>query len=279
MIKSDLFPDTQERAQVQLRASPLARARRTFIRDVVNGLLVNLLKESREEPERNRQFAALSATLEMHRHIAEEALGEKLNTLAPTLEIDHFPSLIELLARVPEATMLLNEAGQQRCDQFLREAETAASPHVLRRALAVKGLRKAARSRLAELSSVELSKVVADLDSAPDRALIDAALNVYANSKSFSGTRWNTRNLLMPLLPHLSPEHLVVVLQAARENRQIYEENDMAHTLLKILNSGLDSTEETKGEWKALCDKIEGESHVDENMKGLAVAIRDKWPD
>lgn len=80
-IKSEYFPADPDLAIKYFQKSPLARARRLLIKDIVIGLTKSLLIEDYPEDERLRQFSALTAVSSMYPSETREILNNQLSDI------------------------------------------------------------------------------------------------------------------------------------------------------------------------------------------------------
>jgi hypothetical protein len=100
IIRSELFPIDPEEAIKHLENSPLVRARRTLIRDVVIGLTKSLLVEDYPEDERQRQLSALQAISKMYYQETSEFLNEKLSEIIQRVTDENWERVIIYLGTI-----------------------------------------------------------------------------------------------------------------------------------------------------------------------------------
>ncbi|AFY92173.1 hypothetical protein [Chamaesiphon minutus] len=83
-IKSEYFPVDVDLAVKHFEKSPLRRARRILVKDIVIGLTVSLLTKKYPEEERKRQFTALNAVSIIHPVDTYNILKEELSRIILT---------------------------------------------------------------------------------------------------------------------------------------------------------------------------------------------------
>ncbi|MNF69794.1 hypothetical protein D3C84_516860 [compost metagenome] len=64
--------------------------------------------------------AALSSLLDTHRDVAETRIAQKLSTLVRRVDDNGLPAVARLIAAVPEAIALIDEAARLRLSEFVR---------------------------------------------------------------------------------------------------------------------------------------------------------------
>ena len=120
-IKSEYFPIEVELAIQYLQKSLLARAHRALIKDIVRGLTIDLLIESRPIDERTRQFCALNAVLKLYPKEAGEILKDGLSDIILNKVTDEKWDKIIIYVSTISAWEYLNKPCQLKAKKFIEK--------------------------------------------------------------------------------------------------------------------------------------------------------------
>lgn len=106
-IKLSNFPKDPDEAAVVLSKGVLGRARKSLVKEVVFGLTIDLLTNSRLQDERDKQFSALIAVSNMYKTYVSDILSDGLpKIILEKVEDQHWENLIEYILRVDACDFL-----------------------------------------------------------------------------------------------------------------------------------------------------------------------------
>lgn len=120
-IKSEYFPIEVELAVQHFQKSLLARARFTLIKDIVRGLTIDLLIESRLIDEQTRQFCALNAVIKLYSKQAGEILNDGLSDIILNKVTDENWDKVIIYLSTISAWEYLNEPCQLKAKKFIEK--------------------------------------------------------------------------------------------------------------------------------------------------------------
>lgn len=119
-IASEYFPKDRYQAATALRQTPLANPSEALIRGLIDELVFKYAEADSPLYGKIQVGAALSSLLDTHRDIAETRIAQKLSTLVRRVDDNGLPSVARLIAAIPEAITLIDEAARLRLSEFVR---------------------------------------------------------------------------------------------------------------------------------------------------------------
>lgn len=119
-IASEYFPRDRYQAATALRQTPLANPSEALIRGLIDELVFKYAEADSPLYGKIQVGAALSSMLDTHRDIAETRIAQKLSTLVRRVDDNGLPSVARLIAAIPEAITLIDEAARLRLSEFVR---------------------------------------------------------------------------------------------------------------------------------------------------------------
>lgn len=119
-IASEYFPKDRYQAATALRQTPLANPSEALIRGLVDELVFKYAEADSPLYGKIQVGAALSSLLDTHRDIAETRIAQKLSTLVRRVDDNGLPAVARLIAAIPEAINLIDEAARLRLREFVR---------------------------------------------------------------------------------------------------------------------------------------------------------------
>jgi len=149
-IGSEYFPTEVEQAVTYFSSSPLDRARKPLIRNVVVVLTKDLLLNDLPEAEQSRKFTAIQAVSQMYFEVTEETINAELSKIALRISDKGWSKVISYL-RYIKAWEALNDACQTKAKNLIHKIDPAAAVPVLIDALNVTELQAIALERVKEL--------------------------------------------------------------------------------------------------------------------------------
>jgi hypothetical protein len=273
-IASGYFPRTTNEAVAFLKTGPLERARDSLIRSVVVGLSKDLLTEDRDAAERSRQFAALTAVLQMYVELGEQTLREDLPRIASGLEDDRFPNLVTYLRQLPRTWEFLPDHARIRTQNYVRSAPVDALAPLLVDALHLPALAEIATARVPEIPIGELGEQV---EVEVTAELVDECIRHWVTADSFIKARTVARRLLLGVAGVLTAEQLKVVVAAFVENEQLLHAFDVPYTMAEVFKLTERHAEEAKDEWLRV-HRVMGRESFEQTGRTLRRAIESWFP-
>jgi hypothetical protein len=129
-IESVAFPEDTEEAIEILKNSYLTHARKSFIRDVVDGLTKKILnKETIEIKEKLRYYAALEAISKLHFEEFQDRLSTKLSTIIDSVSDNKWFRVFEYLHRM-QIWDLLNEGQRIKAINLIKTINELEGKHI-----------------------------------------------------------------------------------------------------------------------------------------------------
>ncbi|MCS4311709.1 hypothetical protein M2397_002004 [Pseudomonas sp. BIGb0381] len=119
-IASEYFPKDRYQAATALRQTPLANPSEALVRGLVDELVFKYAEADSPLYGKIQVGAALSSLLDTHRNIAETRIAQKLSTLVRRIDDNGLPAVARLIAAIPEAVALIDEAARLRLSEFVR---------------------------------------------------------------------------------------------------------------------------------------------------------------
>jgi hypothetical protein len=240
-ISSEYFPTDQEKAVVRLKGGPLANARESLLRSVVDLVLKEALlfldryNESKEILIRGVVLKALQEVAPVHP--VRDIVVEKTVKVLSRVEDKEIGRLIFLCGGLDYLWESLGDKQQRVIDYLNRiDVEPSADDDTVWRplknvhpdllfALKVDGLRDLALERIQKASPEVLSEVVEKLPEGKEVSrlsdLTDQVVKHYVESDSYFATReWG--RLVIRLIDRFSVEDMKLLLSALWSNDQVY---------------------------------------------------------
>ncbi len=225
-IKSEYFPVDPELALQHFKKSPLARARRVLIKDVIIGTTKDLLIEERQEDERSRQFSALNAITAMYPTETREILNSQLsNIILSRVTDDAWERVIAYLSTV-SAWDSLSEPCILKAKTYIDKIDVFKKPQSYFKRISEESI-----ALLAEASHISfLRENVSNKLQIPLQSLL--SLKESCTDVFFKKT------ILLPMLKELSPSaNLKELLSMRLEESLASDETVQAHIKQKVQNA------------------------------------------
>jgi hypothetical protein len=265
-IKSEYFPADAEKAGEFLRNGPLQRARPGLVRSVVIGITKDIFHEGRKNSERLRQYAALQAILKLYHEPSSAILKEKLPALAAGSHDAQFDKVIRFLAVVPGAWEWAGEATRIRAQEFVRNGPADKLTKYVPYCLRSQHLRGLALARLEsaddEQTLQKLIRVGADV------VYVDHVIRLLGASAAFRTAEDRLQQLVIPLAPVLSAEHLGQIAQLFANNDQITWAAGTADLLLDLFRRTSNVRAEARAHWEQVFEVLSTHPYYQEPSRG-----------
>jgi hypothetical protein len=262
-LKRLSFPRDTEEAFAYMHAQYLGRAKDSLVRNLVTLLLKTLLRSDDAEL-RGRERAmgnALRAVSRSHYELFREVVRSKLNGFVEDLPDPQLPNLCAAFAVDGVLWEWLSAPMKLRVKQYVQSVtlDGENGPAVMR-CLLVPELASALLDRLEGMdwmASVEM------LSASPHPSFIKAGLSLYRRSRSFRGSEWVADSLLAPLLGSFSPLDVISLLEAARENNQIWYAGGTAEFLDRVFEETGHLFTQTAPAWVSFVERMRDENGND----------------
>ncbi len=288
-IESPYFPTDQLAVVEHFKHGPLLRARPVLVKEVVNGLTRDLLTHAPLRPpeERNRQLAALQAVLQMYPGEGEQALRSEVPRSLLRVPPMNWPYVIHFVRSFSLAWETLGDPGRGDVLRFIQSSPLDQVSLAIQDALYIPSLRESARKRLPELSLETFAQLL-NLDMHPD--YIEEAIRRFAESGNYAEAKRTTNMLLFPVIPSLTTEQMVGIIDAFRDNSQLNGSFRATEFIEEIFARSQSFQTETKAAWISLyatCyssgaierSKFLKNEYVSDQLLHLFRSIENRYPD
>lgn len=313
-IESAYFPFRPDAARRHLESGPLGSARPTLIRDLVKALTkavlldpvpdfyestlgaVSLLMKGmdvdQDEDELrlrelndkkiqlpDKQLAALSAIIEMHREVAEGTLQQVLPGLVARVEDDEWERVLHYVESIPVAWDFLSQAFQEKARSFIKMSSGRTRDHGLSAALAIPQLHSVALSEIEFISSFSICHGLMHdhPEQVPIEALVSESLRRFCNSWNYKAADWNMNLLILNAVPYLSLDQQRIVLTTFADNHQIWGSPRLPTMLIEFLQLTDYQTDGLEPEWRLVFDRVAQD--VDEEYgRELLEVLSNRFP-
>ena len=214
-IDSPLFPTIEAQALAALRLGPMARPKQTLLRNVVNALVSSLLQEDKSF---GQKLAALLALRRMYPDQVASFIEKRVAERAPNVPDLGLTRVVRFVRQIENGWEYLPVSVRNKLDTFISTTSVGKIPNTLIASLDIADLRQAAHDRIAAASTEDVAKLIA---AGKPRVVIDRAVELFLNSKTFDEANARKRKLLDPLQLVLKPDDVVRIVKGASENSQI----------------------------------------------------------
>lgn len=248
-IASPYFPIDRLTAVEHFKHGPLLRARDALVKEVANGLTRDLLIQVRSLEERNRQLAALQAVLLMYPEEGEQALRSEVPKSLSRVPDASWPYVIQFVRTISLGWEALDDIGRDKALRFIQSGSLGQVSPVVLDALHIPSLRESARQRLPELSLDTFAQYL-NLDMHPDN--IEEAVRRFVESENYAAAKSTTNMLLFPTVSALTPEYMVHIIDAFRDNSQLNGSFRATEFMEEVFASSETFQTQTKDAWISL---------------------------
>jgi hypothetical protein len=173
------------------------------------------MREALPEKKMMQRLAAAQIAERVHPTTVKNLLDEKFDDAVFRSPDDSFSRIVWLLVVYPDLQARLQQATWVKLENYVRTMPSAELASVLA-ALRVSRLRDLAINRLNNSSDDELASLVSQVKHAPDLALIDRCIAVYAQAGSFNDANSKAKTLIEPLVQYMTPGQLQATIAAGR---------------------------------------------------------------
>lgn len=211
---SEYFPANSDEAVTHFKHGPLARPRRSLVRNLTIVLEKRLLLQDLDYKQRQRYAAALQGVREMHREWADEAITGTLSDIVRRLNDGELYRAVSLLTDALDLWSFLETDSRERLKRFV-----ANMPNVyhLTWLLPIEDLQRSVEHRVKRLTE---SEAFDDLLFDSTRIVNDRRIELYKRSKDFETANRIGRQIQFHI-SELTSSQVEQLLDAIAENNQI----------------------------------------------------------
>ena len=236
-VDSPYFPRVIDDAVVALSSTPLKRAKSGAVRDFFLGAVRSLFAEKLDVEAFERRLVAAQACQQMHREVVDLVIRERMEDLLDRTDDAHLGYLIVGVVKFDSLRKKISAALKLRLEAYIRQLKTAELP-VLNFASELDFLAQSVQGRLETVTSSELRDFVQRAARAPSRPVIEKALVLLENSKSWDSSNAVCAVLAERMLPGLTEDDSKRVLASAA-NGEVKWAFSYPALVEKILDLGL----------------------------------------
>lgn len=231
-VSSVYFPETEAKAIIALKNSPLIKPRESLVRNFVIILLKRLINEVVDYKEHSRYVSALKATESMHKEIFEDVISSKLSDLLRAVTEDKLHRIIPIVSDYPDFWTYTDEDVKQK---FVKFAENLPFNKLddLYILLGFPPLRDAAISRVNKTTLKELKETPFFY---VHPIIADRIIDFYLSSVTYEQAN-DRAGLIARDVSDYSAEHVKRIIKGAGANSQIeqsFEISTVINALRKI---------------------------------------------
>lgn len=245
-IRSEYFPVDISKAIEHFKHGPLVRAREPLVRGIIVGLTKSLLLEHLPQMERERQFSALKAVLQIYVGVGEKVLTEDLPKILQRVSDTEWVNVIEYVRYIPLAWDALGEPGRIKAREFVSSSPPEIIARAIANALHISDLRDIATKRIPELSTNTLAELIR---SEPLHEYVDIVIQRFAKARSFDEGNKLAGLLLLPLAPVLTEGDVRQTVKVFLENSQLHGSSGTIDVIGEIFKQNRQFAEELKDVW------------------------------
>jgi hypothetical protein len=245
------FPDDVKSTAEYMDEKYLKRAKDALIRNLTIGLLKQLTRLERPGMSVERVLNVLKAISGQHPQIYESVTREKFSSLLAPLDDSQMTRVFSLIAVDPRAWDWLPNADQMRLKGAIKSCDPAdGNVYAMIDILDL----QAAVIEMVKLTSTET--VVTVIQTGPSMKFVGVALWLFKSVTSYRESEFVVRAVL-DLVPFLKAEHIVNILDSAKNNDQINYAGRMPNSLEKLFDQTTQHLALAKHAWCSFIEFVE----------------------
>lgn len=273
------FPAAPDDAASYLDARYLLRAKGSLITNLTKRLLLVLLRRDVAGlVGRERALEHALAALDRRSPVLyREALQGTLGRVVSTLNDSELKNVCSLVGADPRTWGWLGDALQLRVRQFVATYDFC-DEHVAEvlRASTVDDLRMPI---LDAFESLERTRQIAVIAESPIAPLIPAALQLFGSAGGWRSAESIGSQLIVPLAPLMSGDHLETLLSSAESNAQIWDASEMPRILAKVVAAAPTPSGASAEAWKSFMVAMSRGNRSHDPYAVLRAALKDRGVD
>jgi hypothetical protein len=262
LVSSAYFPTDLAKAKVQLANSALAHATPTLVKNFVDALIFGYIKHDDDFYELNQVLTAMTVIVDTHRGIAEPRMTQNFRKIFSKANDEELGTAVAFLAGWPAAWEMLDAPNRDRAIHFIEVTDYEVMEPGFPYLAHIPDLIPLLKKRMEPLNTDQLAALIAEEELRP--IAVDAILARYLKANSYNNARIRRTRLVLPVLEHLTPDHISLLVTKAAENAQVNEETGFPRLLNQIAELG---TIPAAG-YKALVDEAGFGDFLDEEEEG-----------
>lgn len=217
-VSSINFPNTQELIIEHFKLSPLARAKKSLIRNFIICLLKTLIKDQHDSNSENRHALAFNALWQMYPSITETILKEKLNKLMLSLTDEEFEIAIKRLRKINDYGQFIQKDVRELRRNCLNRMYPKDPTSVILIGLKDERLK---RIIVENLKKVGIKQLLDLVKTEPHPDFVPRAVELYVQSNSWKSANKVGTELIIPLAKYLTAEYIETIIKGISENKEV----------------------------------------------------------
>jgi hypothetical protein len=217
-IDSEYFPYLHKKAYIALNKSPLLKARKSLVRNLIIVLLKELLNSEVALKKERQKTSALKAIELMHKTVYDDTLDKIFSKLIMAIKDENLNNSFFFLKQFPESWDFLDRSVQQKLEDYV-EALPKDKLFELSSLLTHPGLSAHAEKRVGRLTHSDLKDIYPV--GIPSQ-YIDRMIELYIDSNSFSEANSFASTVIQQSV-NFNKDQIKKIIIASGDNSQIKE--------------------------------------------------------
>ncbi|NMO14210.1 hypothetical protein HPC49_28835 [Pyxidicoccus fallax] len=242
------FPSDQQRVH-EVVSEKLRRAKDVLVRNLVVVLLKNLMSATEAPPSIGSTAAinVLSAISRTHAAIYQREVQAALGGWIDGLEDDKFIAIIRLSGVDSQVWAWMKPAARVRVVEILsKHPVDALAKAGAFDALSISELRPQLLDRFQSLPVDEKQAVMSEN---PRPEFADEAISLFSRARGFRTAESLGEGIILPLARHFSADQVTRILEAAKENVQIWHASEMPSIFERLFDATRPTLAQTVDAW------------------------------
>ncbi|WP_352000165.1 hypothetical protein VVT58_21230 (plasmid) [Sphingobium sp. SJ10-10] len=232
LVSSAYFPTDLAKAKTQLASSALGHPTPTLVKNFIDALIFGYIELDDGFHQLPQALTALTIVADTHRGIAEPRIGQQFRKIFHKANDEELPTAVAFVAAWPAAWDLLDAANRDRVTHFIEGADYNEIEPSFPFLVHIPDLVPQLKERLLDFNTNQLAALLAEEGLRP--IVVDAIIARYLKSNTYNHARIRRTRLLLPVLDHLTPDHIGYLVTKAAENDQVYDETGFPRLLNRI---------------------------------------------
>lgn len=220
-VDSDYFPKETADALIALKATPLARAKKSVVREFYLGCLISLIRESLAIDSWHRRLAAAEACKQLHPDVVLSMIEEKVTSIFDTVDGSGLGYLLFLISKSPDFQTKVSAAQRLRLGEYVKQLKGPDLP-LLPYAASVPFLASEFALRVDELGPYELREVAVKHSSKLPGEFLTKAVSLLQRSKNWDSSNSICEAVSERMIHLMDRPHAEAILNAASNDEVKY---------------------------------------------------------
>ena len=231
LINEDSFPEDAEKAFVVLSSkNNLGRVRDSSVRNLVIILLKRLFLDDEKIKLRllNCISAAMVAISRICPEIYREVIDSKFTQMLSDANDKRLKRVLPFILYRPQEWSSIEQSERVRIEGLLplMSVEAFIKFKVVKVSETISSLQSGMLEKVDDFDALETSTLLSSIASP---LLIEQAIELFNDSKSFDSAEYRGRSIVMPLSEYLTSEHIEKILKGSCENKGAHGYNQILH--------------------------------------------------